>query len=75
MNSKLPRKFATRRLPRMFAYVLALFHPKLSIKQLKGTLGTYVDYAVGDAFADLSLTNYSVGDTLVDSVKSIQAQD
>lgn len=75
LNSKLPRKFATRRLPRMFAYVLALFHPKLSIKQLKGTLGTYVDYDVGDAFADLSLTNYSVGDTLVDSVKSIQAQD
>jgi dihydroflavonol-4-reductase len=75
LNSKLPRKFATRRLPRMFAYVLALFHPKLSIKQLKGTLGTYVDYDVGDAFADLSLTNYSVGDTLVDSVNSIQAQD
>ena len=75
LSSKLPRKFATRRLPRMFAYILALFHPRLSIKQLKGTLGTYVDYDVADAFETLSLPNYNVEDTLVDSVNSIQAQD
>ena len=75
LSSKLPRKFATRRLPRMFAYILALFHPKLSVKQLKGTLGTHVGYDVGDAFPTLSLPNYTVGDTLVDSVNSIQAQD
>mgnify|MGYP006169198687 CR=1 FL=1 len=75
LSSKLPRKFATRRLPRIFAYILALFHPRLSIKQLKGTLGTYVDYDVADAFEALSLPNYNVEDTLVDSVNSIQAQD
>ena len=75
LNSKLPRKFATRRLPRIFAYILAVFHPKLSIKQLKGSLGKHVDYDVGDAFSALSLPNYNVDDTLVDSVNSIQAQD
>ena len=75
LNSKLPRRFATRRLPRLFAYALALFHPKISIKQLRGTLGTHVGYDVGDAFDALSLPNYSIEDTLVDSVNSIQAQD
>ena len=75
LNSKLPKKYATRKLPRLFAYILAVFHPKISVKRLKGTLGTYVDYDVGGAFEALSLPNYSVEDTLVDSVNSIQAQD
>jgi nucleoside-diphosphate-sugar epimerase len=75
LSSKLPRKFATRKLPRLLAYIMAIFHPKLSVKRLKGTLGTHVDYDVGDAFETLSLPNYNVEDTLVDSVKSIQAQD
>ncbi|MDC3297859.1 NAD-dependent epimerase/dehydratase family protein [Candidatus Poseidoniaceae archaeon] len=75
LSSKLPRKFATRKLPRLLAYIMAIFHPKLSVKRLRGTLGTHVDYDVGDAFETLSLPNYNVEDTLVDSVKSIQAQD
>jgi nucleoside-diphosphate-sugar epimerase len=75
LSSKLPRKFATRKLPRLLAYIMAIFHPKLSVKRLKGTLGTHVDYDVGDAFETLSLPNYNVEDTLVDSVKSIQVQD
>jgi nucleoside-diphosphate-sugar epimerase len=75
LSSKLPRKFATRKLPRLLAYIMAIFHPKLSVKRLKGTLGTHVDYDVGGAFETLSLPNYNVEDTLVDSVKSIQAQD
>lgn len=75
LNAHVDGKFATRKLPRFFAYILALFHPKLSIKRLKGTLGTHVDYDIGDSFGALSLPNYSVEDTLVDSVKSIQAQD
>jgi len=71
----LPGKYATRRLPRFFAYAFALIHPKLSIKQLKGTLGTYVNYDVGDSFLDLNLPNYDVERTLVDSMNSIKAQD
>ena len=75
LTDALPKKYATRRLPRLFAYVLAFFHPKLSIKRLKGTLGMYVDYDVGDSFETLSIEGYDVIETLVDSVNSLQAQD
>ncbi len=65
------RKYATLRLPSIFAYLFAALHPKLSIKQLKGSLGTYVSYDVGDAFTDLSLPNYDPEATLLDSINSI----
>ena len=65
------KKYATWRLPSIFAYLFAALHPKLSIKQLKGSLGTYVSYDVGDAFTDLSLPNYDPETTLLDSINSI----
>ena len=75
LSSSLPKKYATRKLPRLFAYVLAIFHPKLSIKQLKGSLGTHVGYDVEDSFTVLDLPNYDIEATLVDSIRSIEAQD
>lgn len=75
LNAALPGKFATRRLPRYLAYGMALFHPKLSISRLKGTLGKHIGYDVGDSVSALSLPNYEITDTLVDSIKSLQAQD
>ena len=75
LTSNLPKKYASRKLPRIFAYLLALFHPKLSIKQLKGSLGTHVSYDVKDSFEVLELPNIEVVDTLVDSVNSVKAQD
>ena len=75
LNSSLPNKYATRKLPRLLAYILAIFHPKLSIKRLKKTLGTHVGYDVEDAFSVLGLPNYDIEATLVDSVNSIKAQD
>ena len=75
LTSNLPKKYASRKLPRIFAYLLALFHPKLSIKQLKGSLGTHVSYDVKDSFEILELPNLEVVDTLVDSVNSVKAQD
>jgi dihydroflavonol-4-reductase len=75
LTSNLPKKYASRKLPRIFAYLLALFHPKLSIKQLKGSLGTHVSYNVKDSFEILELPNIEVVDTLVDSVNSVKAQD
>jgi dihydroflavonol-4-reductase len=75
LTSNLPKKYASRKLPRIFAYLLALFHPKLSIKQLKGSLGTHVSYDVKDSFEILELPNIEVVDTLVDSVNSVKAQD
>ena len=75
LTSNLPKKYASRKLPRIFAYLLALFHPKLSLKQLKGSLGTHVSYDVKDSFEILELPNIEVVDTLVDSVNSVKAQD
>ena len=75
LSGALPKKYATRKLPRLFAYILAFFHPKLSIKRLKNTLGKHVDYDVGDSFEALSIPEHDVTVTLVDSVNSLQAQD
>jgi hypothetical protein len=54
---------------------MAVFHPKLSINRLRGALGKQTGYDVGDSFSVLALPNYDTTDTLVDSVKSLQAQD
>ena len=75
LNGAMSQKFAIRRLPRYLAYLMAVFHPKLSINRLRGALGTHIGYEVGDSFSALSLPNYDTTDTLVDSVKSLQAQD
>jgi len=75
LTGAMSQKFATRRLPRYLAYLMAVFHPKLSINRLRGALGTHIGYEVGDSFSALSLPNYDTTDTLVDSVKSLQAQD
>ena len=75
LNSSLEGKYATRKLPKFLAYILAMFHPKLSVNQLKKTLGTHVSYDVGDSFESLELPNYEVKTTLIDSVNSVKAQD
>jgi nucleoside-diphosphate-sugar epimerase len=75
LSGAMTQKFATRCLPRYLAYIMAIFHPKLSIKRLRGALGMHIGYEVGDSFSALSLPNYDTTDTLVDSVKSLQAQD
>ncbi|MBT4065638.1 MAG: NAD-dependent epimerase/dehydratase family protein [Euryarchaeota archaeon] len=75
LTSLTGRKYATKRLPRYLAYLLAVFHPKLSIKRLRGTLGTHVKYDVGDSFSILSLPNYETAKTLTDSISSLLAQD
>ena len=75
LNSSLEGKYATRKLPKLFAYLLAMFHPKLSINQLKKTLGTHVSYDVEDSFVTLELPNYDIRTTLIDSVNSVKAQD
>ena len=75
LSSLLHRKYARRKLPKLFAYILAIFHPKLSLNQLRESLGTYVGYDVEDSFTTLKLPDYDIEDTLVDSINSIKAQD
>ena len=60
---------------RPLAYIVAIFHPKLSIKRLKESLGTYVDYNVKDAFQVLELPDFDIDTTLIDAINSIEAQD
>tara|TARA_B110001452_G_C15232871_1_gene426953 strand:- start:304 stop:1308 length:1005 start_codon:yes stop_codon:yes gene_type:complete len=75
LSESMKQKFATRRIPRYLAYLFAIFHPKLSINRLRSTLGKHIGYDVGDSFSVLSLPNYDTTETLVDSIKSLQAQD
>jgi len=56
------------------AYFIAIFHPKLSWKQLRGGLGKRVEYDARDSFEELGveITGHIV--TLKDSVESLRAQ-
>ena len=69
------KKYSSRRLIKPLAYLVAIFHPKLSIKRLKESLGTHVDYNVKDAFSVLELPDYDIDVTLKDAINSIEAQD
>jgi len=58
----------------MLAYILAIFHPKLTIKQLKGSLGKKVSYNVEDTWSVLEIKPYNPEDTIIDSIESILHQ-
>lgn len=64
-------RWATTRLPKALAYILAIFHPKLTIKQLKGSLGKKVSYDVEDTWRILEIKQYNPEDTIIDSIESI----
>ena len=74
LNQTFGGGFSTRRLPAPLAYFIAIFHPKLSWKQLRGGLGKRVEYDARDSFEELGveITDHIV--TLKDSVESLRAQ-
>ena len=74
LSSITSKKYTSRKLVKPLAYLVAIFHPKLSIKRLKESLGTYVDYDVKDAFQVLELPDYEIETTLIDAINSIEAQ-
>ena len=65
------RKWATRKLPSIFAYMLAIVHPKLSVKQLRGNIGVKIGYDIGDVANELDFVFTDYQQTLVDSIDSI----
>ena len=65
------RKWATRKLPSIFAYMLAIVHPKLSVKQLRGNMGVKIGYDVGNVAQELDFVFTNYQQTLVDSIDSI----
>ena len=75
LTSLRDKKYPSRKLIKPLAYLVAILHPKLSIKRIKESLGTHVDYDVKDAFSVLNLPDYDVDVTLTDAIKSIEAQD
>jgi hypothetical protein len=50
---------------------MAIFHPKLSIKQLRGNLGVRIGYDVGNVEQELDFVFTDYQQTLVDSIDSL----
>ncbi len=65
-------RWATKKLPKILAYIVAIFHPKLSIKHLRDGLGSKVSYDVGDTWDALEIKVHNPEDTIVDAVESIK---
>ncbi len=63
-----------RRLPKFLVYILAIFHPKLSWRQLKDSLGTTVVYDIGQSYSILQINPVDKNQTLLDGYDSIRAQ-
>ena len=72
MISKKGGKWPNKRLPKVLAYLVALFHPKLSIKLLKSNLGVKVSYDVEDAWDVLEIKTHNPEQTIIDAVESIK---
>ena len=70
--SKKGGKWPNKKLPKFLAYVVAIFHPKLSFKLLKGNLGVKVGYDVEDTWDVLQIKTHSPEQTIVDAVESIK---
>ena len=68
------RKWARKRLPNVFAYFIAVFHPKLNFKMLKDGLGKYVDY---DASTQSELLEEvkSTKEIIVETMRDLLSQD
>ena len=72
LKSKKGGRWPHRRLPKFLAYIVAIFHPKLTIKILKENLGVKVSYDVEDAWEILQIKTHNPEQTIVDAVESIK---
>ena len=50
---------------------MAVFHPKLSVKTVRSSLGRHVGYDVGTSFAVLGMEPRAVESTLLDALDSL----
>ena len=65
------KKWATFRLPSTMAIVLAAFHPKLTVEQVRSALGRSVGYDIGAMEEELGIRLHDTDDTLADSITSL----
>ncbi|MEJ6716453.1 MAG: SDR family NAD(P)-dependent oxidoreductase [Euryarchaeota archaeon] len=67
------KKWATLCLPSPLATAMAAFHPKLTVRQVRSSLGRHVSYDVESMEEELGILLHSTEKTLVDSVESLLA--
>ena len=65
------KKWATFCLPSPLATVMAVFHPKLTVRQVRSSLGRHVSYDIESTEEELGISLHSTEKTLVDSVESL----
>ena len=72
LRQSLPgKKWAMFRLPSLLATLMAAFHPKLTVRQVRSSLGRHVAYDVENMEQELGIQLHSTEQTLVDSVESL----
>ncbi len=65
------KRWATFCLPSPLALVMAAFHPKLTVSQVRSSLGRSVGYDVGSMEGELGIQLHSSDETLADSIASL----
>lgn len=63
--------YPTKVLPKWLTVIMAMLHPKLTVKAVKPSLGRHVGYDVGTSFADLGMSPTPIQDTFLDGLDSI----
>ncbi|MDB2593482.1 NAD-dependent epimerase/dehydratase family protein [Euryarchaeota archaeon] len=66
------RKWPVARLPTLLALVMAGFHPKLTVKQVRSSTGRHVNYDIQDTEQMLGINLRSIDSTLTDSMESFE---
>ena len=59
------------RLPSLLAIVMAAFHPKLTVRQVRSSLGRSVGYDRGSMEEELGIRLHTSDETLADSINSL----
>ncbi len=65
------KRWAMACLPSPLAILMAAFHPKLTMKQVRSSLGRSVVYDIGNMEEELGIQLHTSDDTLTDSVTSL----
>ena len=65
------KRWAMFRLPSPLAILMAAFHPKLTVKQVRSSLGRSVGYDRGRMEEDLGIQLHASDETLTDSINSL----
>ena len=66
------RKWPVTRLPTVFAILMAAFHPKLTVQQIRSSTGRHVNYDIQNTEEMLKMKLRNIDETLEDSMKSLE---